>query len=314
MYAYIVLAHTDIVMINRLVSRLATTGDVYVHVDLGSKIDTSEIIIGKNIHVVTKRVSVHWGGYSVVQATLNAIQCILDAPIEYSKVILVSGQDYPVKSDQYIREFFKKKNYIRGYNISEPIAPSINRVVNHYFFNDAHFLVKKFFDLVSHSRYLRKDAHINFEGEVWDIYEGSQWWALNEDVLVEMMSFLKSDRGRAYIHQMKHLHAPDEKFFATFFFNTKFWSSNLKNGPESFNFDVFKYYQGTAYETTAPVSMTANFHKIHASLSKNYTIKDWSEICCAIQDSNVLFVRKVNTQYSEMLLDKIDVYKGRLDE
>lgn len=313
MYAYIVLAHRDITMLNKLIKRLIRTGDVYVHVDASSKLNVNEISSSSKIHLVMPQVSVHWGGYSIVQATLNCIQSVLDQSKQYNKIVLVSGQDYPVKSDEYIQSFFNEENYIRGFNISEPIAGSINRVVDHYFFNDSAYLIKKTFNYFSHFKRLKKDSHIHFEEKNWDVYEGSQWWGLNQDVLVSLMDFLKTTDGMQYIKQMRHLHAPDEKFFTTYFFNSEYWNSNVKRGPEEFPFKIYKGYQGTNYETTAPVATMYNFHRIHLSLSKVYTLRDWKVVRDAMEDSKVIFIRKISTDLSDTLVDNIDnFYKDRI--
>jgi len=48
---------------------------------------------------------VHWGTYSLVQASLNGIATIYGKKIDHDYAILLSGQDYPTKTNAHIHRF-----------------------------------------------------------------------------------------------------------------------------------------------------------------------------------------------------------------
>lgn len=115
-------------------------------------------------------------------------------------------------------------------------------------------------------------------------YFGSQWWALTPACAQYILEFVKVN-GSYYIEN-KNTFAPDEHFFHTIVGNSPF---NAKS-------DGVQEYEGRG------TWRMANFHLIHKSLSKWYTLNDWDEI----NSSNKLFVRKVNSIVSNGLIDSIN--------
>ncbi|QEA52667.1 beta-1,6-N-acetylglucosaminyltransferase [Loigolactobacillus coryniformis] len=311
MIAYVILAHTDLKMLNILIDKLCVSNcDIYIHLDKKTLIKISEVHLYKNVKIVSNRISVKWGGFSVVQATLNCIREVLDSQKNYNKVVLLSGQDYPVKKIEYINNYFKNEfNYIRGFNISLPITQEINRYVDHLFLNDANPILKKIMIFLSKYKVFRSSRTIKLESGDWDIYQGSQWWALNIEVLRSLMKFLKTEEGSLYIKKMRKLHAPDENFFATFFFHSKYWNSNKNNGPEEFPFVEMHKFMGTSIEGTAATAYFYNFHIIHNSLVKIYDELDYAYIKDRISSPDILFIRKVVSNRSGKLLKLIELNK-----
>src|ERR1700712_1548857 len=109
--AHLILAHHNPAQLGRLISRLShPDADVYVHVD--AKFDIEPFcFISKtpNVYFIQNRVKVHWGSYSMVQATVNGFTEILATQKAYSHINLLSGDDYPIKSTAQIHEFFAQR-------------------------------------------------------------------------------------------------------------------------------------------------------------------------------------------------------------
>jgi hypothetical protein len=83
---YLILTHAKPEQTIRLVSALEETGHTFViHVDAKpSSQPTFEALLAHYeshplVHVIPERVSVNWGGFSVVQATLNSIKFVAHA-------------------------------------------------------------------------------------------------------------------------------------------------------------------------------------------------------------------------------------------
>jgi hypothetical protein len=105
--AHLILAHKNPVMIERLVRRLHhQDADVYIQLDLKANIDDYKHLeaIG-HVWFVGNRVKTEWGNYSIIQATINGFQHILQTGIAYSHINLLSGQDYPLKPIEEIQQF-----------------------------------------------------------------------------------------------------------------------------------------------------------------------------------------------------------------
>jgi hypothetical protein len=88
----------------------------FIHIDKKSNQKKFEEKVKKfdNIFFVKKRVDVVWKGYSQVQATLNLIEISLKSNFNFKHFVLLSGVDYPIKSNKEILNFFKNtnKNYL----------------------------------------------------------------------------------------------------------------------------------------------------------------------------------------------------------
>lgn len=56
---------------------------------------------------ISSRVSVNWGGYSQIQATLYLFQMISNTTIDFSFYHLISGQDYPLVNTLVFDDFFQ---------------------------------------------------------------------------------------------------------------------------------------------------------------------------------------------------------------
>src|SRR5690606_26105880 len=288
--------------LERLVSALDYTADFFIHIDKKQQIAPFlERIDKANVFFLrgNDRIKVYWGGFSQVRATLNLLKKCLEIngsnPIEYKKVVFMSGADYPINSNEYIHRFFEQHktiNFIRGMNITKANTAKYNYCVRNYLFFDFFAyngsvtrVVRKMLNLVGSSFKKKPNYILRSEGSKMNIYHGSSWWALNVDVIRYIEHYATQHKEiSAYF---KYSLASDEKFFHTLFFNSDFANSNLYKGEEPY---------------VPFTSAFANIHVIDPSLKKWFDLNDFDKIKHADQ----LFVRKVSSLYSKDLLDKID--------
>jgi hypothetical protein len=108
--AYLVLAHAAPEQVARLVGRLSDPADaVIVHVDRRSDVRPFEAAFADLpvAPVMTpRRTPVHWAGYGIVAATLILMRTALAQPRTFSHLVLISGADYPIRSNAELQEFF----------------------------------------------------------------------------------------------------------------------------------------------------------------------------------------------------------------
>ena len=71
---------------------------VFIHVDLKADLSDFEnaLVNLKNIYFIQRRVDIKWGGYEMVEATVNGFKEIIASGLNIDYVNLLSGQDYPL--------------------------------------------------------------------------------------------------------------------------------------------------------------------------------------------------------------------------
>lgn len=106
---YIILVHKHPEQLCRLVEQLETEQtDFYIHVDRKVCIAPFQEKLNRpHIHFVSEREDILWGTISQVRAVLNCMREIRKGG-EEGRVILLSGQDYPLKSNREITAFLEK--------------------------------------------------------------------------------------------------------------------------------------------------------------------------------------------------------------
>jgi hypothetical protein len=176
--AFIILAHKQPAQLKRLLQRLSHPGiDCYVHVD--AKCDLSawkDALDLPQVFSVQQRVKVTWAGWSILQATLNGMQAVVDSKEDYAYVTLLSGQDYILKPAGFIYDYLlARSNSGKQYlNVISDIAlaPMMSKM-NNYHFVEYNFPGKyKFGNLLTTLMPKRKPP-LGYK-----LYCGSAWWTL----------------------------------------------------------------------------------------------------------------------------------------
>ena len=62
-----------------------------------------------------EQINVNWGGYSIVKCELLLLEAAVKSDTDYVRYHLISGVDLPIKSQDYIHDFFEDNHgeYIR---------------------------------------------------------------------------------------------------------------------------------------------------------------------------------------------------------
>ncbi len=109
--AYVVLAHKLPHQVARLLGRLDHPDDLaLVHVDAKKDIAPfgralEPFLASGGTQFADRRVRCHWGGPGHLTATLAAAAKALESGHEFSHLVLLTGQDYPIKPRDEIRAF-----------------------------------------------------------------------------------------------------------------------------------------------------------------------------------------------------------------
>lgn len=153
-HAFIFQVHKSPELFGRIVRALAKENHYFfVNVDKKTKNyngflkETTGI---PNVHFLNERISVHHGGISQVDATLALIKAVIDSGIQIDFIHSMSGQDYPLRSNEQFDEFFERteKSYMafegEEYH-HECMKRKYPQRMNLWHFNNNHKLLAKLY-------------------------------------------------------------------------------------------------------------------------------------------------------------------------
>src|SRR5690606_12853898 len=193
--AYLILAHKQPEQLTRMIRALHDFRDYFfVHCDSESNLSDFECFLSdfNNVLFIQPRYRTNWGDFGLVEATLSGLQQIKNLDI-VDHVIMLSGQDYPIKSKDYIRRFIMKNK---------------DKIFMEYF-------------PIPDSRWSNggewRFPNYDKVKSVMKLYCGSQWISLPRSIIEYIAEFI--DLNPAYIDYFRRTKIPDESFFQTMFFN-----------------------------------------------------------------------------------------------
>lgn len=190
--AHLLLIHSNPQQTRRLASRLShADADIYIHLDAKADINDFKSLedIG-NVFFISKRQSVFWGNYSMIEATLNSFEEILQTNKSYSHINLLSGQDYPLKSAAEIQSFLfanADKTYIRWFAIPQDWDEPVSRLQK-YNFGDLNIPGKHQLQQLANKLLPPKKIPHNLQ-----IYGRSQWFTITLACARYTIDFLKNN-------------------------------------------------------------------------------------------------------------------------
>jgi Core-2/I-Branching enzyme len=136
MIAYFILVHRYPEQFKRLFKSIYLPGNTYVvHVDKSSgpglATDITDFLAPYQGVAILDPKDALWGGYSLVDAELRGMALLLTMDDRWTHYINLSGQDFPLKTQQYIQQFFEAnpgKQFIRAVDQRKERPDTMNRV------------------------------------------------------------------------------------------------------------------------------------------------------------------------------------------
>lgn len=114
---YLILAHRYPEQLERLIQRLDSSSTSFlIHIDRKTDDASYRRLVERlderpNVYFL-KRYTCHWAGFGIVQATMEGIRYAVEHRLPFDYLALLSGQDYPIKSNGYIQEFLRDREGI----------------------------------------------------------------------------------------------------------------------------------------------------------------------------------------------------------
>jgi hypothetical protein len=219
--AYILLCHKDPGAVIKQAQRLTAAGDyMAIHFDASAKPEHFAAIQAAlkdnpNVTFARKRIKCGWGEWSLVQATLYAVESAVDAFPRATHFYMLSGDCMAIKSAEYTHRFLDDNDadFIESFDYFESdwikTGMKEERLIYRHFFNERtqKWLFNTSFQLQQRLGLTRKipdDIQVQI---------GSQWWCLRRRTVEWVLEFTK--KRRDVMRFFRTTWIPDETFFQT---------------------------------------------------------------------------------------------------
>lgn len=229
-HAYLILWHKNDSQLIRLLQTLDDErNDIYIHADKktqGFSQDKLKNAVKRANVFFTKRIRVTWGGYSVVKATLVLLKESTDNG-EYAYYHLLSGEDLPIKTQEYIHEFCQKNADREFVKIKSGAATDPERqekLAYYRFFQELARKNSSFSKLFARaekvSLSIQKRLNVNrIRGKENLLYSSSQWFSITHDFAKHILR-----QEKRIARQFRWTNCPDEVFVQSIVMNSGFRS------------------------------------------------------------------------------------------
>lgn len=273
-HAYLIIAHNNTRILNILIETLDDLrNDIYLLIDKKSKIKDSDINLCKysRLFKLERTIDIRWGDYSQIKAELYLMK-EAHQRYDYSYYHLLSGNDLPIKNQDYIHSFFlahKGYEFIGFAQGEKAESDCFNKVMRYHFFTKYYkgaLLQKIFFFAIRLAvekiinTLIKRKENIHFK-------KGCNWFSITNDCCHFILSKEKFIENR-----FKFTKCCDEIFLQSLIYNSSFYNK--------------------CFCTT--IEFEGCMRKIDWNRGKPYvwTMNDKDELC----QSNKLFARKFSEQ------------------
>jgi len=190
--------------------------DFYIHLDKKTDAAPFEYLFNqKNIFPVQNRIKIYWAGWGTIQATINGFKEIL--PKQYDYVNVLSAQDFPIKSAEYIYQYInerKGQEFITCESIDDEWKEVAARVKQYHLINwqirGQHRLENILNKILPERKYPLDHK----------IVGRANWFTLTKEAVQFLLNFL--DQHPKVVRYFKYCWGADEFIFSTALYNSEF--------------------------------------------------------------------------------------------
>lgn len=277
--AYIISAYKLPEQLVRLVDRLdSPSASFFIHVDKKSPSEVHARMTGElegrpNVTFLPRH-RCDWGGFGHVAATLEGISSIVKGRNECDYVVLLTGQDYPIKSPDEIEAFFARQSprlFLDNFPLPHPDwdRQGLDRIEAWYIRLAGRRIVVDPPDGFP----LRRRFPLGMQP-----YGGSSYWNLTGECVAYIHSFARANPG--FVNFFKYVEVPDELFFQTIVMNSPFRGDVVN--------EDLRFIEWRDERSASPAVLTAS---------------DFDKI---VSSPDLLFARKFDVTVDAEILDAID--------
>lgn len=279
--AHIIIAHKNPAQLERLIRAMRHPDfDFYIHLDKKVDITAFKYLEQlEQVYFIADRTVCNWGGFSVVEATIKAIDQIKQTGIGYDFVNLISGQDYPVKPVDEIYDFFKKnKGYsFISFDTSNQTAwwKDAVRRYEAFHFTDMDFRGKYFVEKLANTIVTKRKFPVKLE-----LYGGnkSSWWTITAECAEYLSTYFSANPKM--ISFLRKTWGCDEFIVASILMNSQYRDKLINENQ--------RYIDWTDNEAHPKILITDHYPQII--------------------ESGMLFARKFDLEVDSEILDRLDMH------
>lgn len=282
MHAYLVMAHNDFYILEKLVQLIDDErNDIYLHIDKKVKefpFEEYRTLVKKSRIFFVKRRNIQWGSFTMIKTELELYQAA--AQVGYDYYHLLSGVDLPIKSQDEIHSFFdsyRGMEFIACHNSYEPrYNDRKHRFQYYHLFNDYGVMRRGIRRLNRILLDFQRVVGIDRYKDKYEYYFGANWASLTHQAVEILLSH------RKVIHKRYSFsHCCDEVYKQTILMNE---GVNLFKGEN-------------------PIARLIVWGETDGDWHpKIFTINDYEQL----HDSkNCMFARKFSTRVDKEIIDII---------
>jgi len=219
--AIMIMAHKNRAQLEKLITYFDGKCDIIIHLDKGSDFTREdEVYLSRlsGVRHVSRKIAVHWGGYSLLRCQLHLLeQALRHSDCRY--VHMLSGQDYPLRPLDDFLHFFglSDKEFIEGAHLPAPHWDgNTYKRIQHYYFTDWFRLssdveIQKVWDFADKQD--RWGIRRRIPDQVKHLYGGSAWFSLTRACAEAVIGY--SRKHPSLLRRFRYTFAPDELYIQT---------------------------------------------------------------------------------------------------
>ena len=254
-FACLIVTYTSAKQTVRLIKKLDNGDfDFYIHLDKKVDIETHrELFNMPNVFFIKNRLDVKWAGFTVVEASFNGLKEIRESDKEYAFINLLSGQDYPLKSADYISDFLSKqvgRQLIKHWDFATEWDEAFSRIYKYHFTDNifkGRYLVQRFINFLVRQR--KVPTTMRFYGT------NSTFWTLSPDCAYYVMDQIEANQK--LVRFLRYTWGSDEFIYQTVIMNSPYKDSVLNNN--------YRYVDWSASGGHPKLLLTEDYEKIIAT-------------------------------------------------
>ena len=225
-HAYLIIAHNEFKLLELLVGELDDIrNDIYIHFDAKCYEIPSLQCINSKLYILPNRIDVHWGDYSQIETEMllfeKAHGMQMKYNLHYQYYHLISEVDIPLKSQDYIHNFFDSHNGKEFLGFFQGnIETELRKKVQLYHLFPKYFTKSRNINLktILRALFCRTQLFVGYKrNNDIDLFRGTNWASVTNDFVEYLLS-----RKEEIYQRFHHTFCADEIYKHTLCWNSPF--------------------------------------------------------------------------------------------
>lgn len=230
--SYLIIVHNEIEHLKKLIKTLDSQNTFFfIHIDAKLTFDNKNFLNSlekkENVHFLEPRIKANWGGFSLVDITLKLL-ILCNEKVKCDYINLISGQDFPIKSNRFIQNFLKENypsQFIEFYELpTNRWKGYFNNTRFERYWHIDEFGFEKSRVLVD-NQFKNRIIKETIDGV--KLYGGSQWFTITQECAQFILNYV--EETPKFYKYFKSSLASDEVFFNTIIMNSPFCNNVTNN-------------------------------------------------------------------------------------